>query len=935
MSTALLTFSIGPVHTFIAQARRVADLWAGSALLSHLTLQAVKEIEDAPGCEMVYPLRASAGGAPAGFPNRFVCRVPHACAPALAQQLEDAVRTGWRVMLKSAQTELARNDLTPAGELSADDEARVQAALEVSWSWVEEVASDYATAARHGAEQFAGARLFRPFAVIREEGEKCTLCGERTALPDGQRARVRERWEAVAKRKEDEKADDLGFYRFDQSRLCRVCATKRLFPLLSAQKARFLSFQDFEGRSPKRRRAPASETGPEAEGPPYFALVALDGDKMSDKLGWGKDRAPGGEVRKFHSEISRRISDFAEQLRSTQHDHPQLVNYQNLGTHVSEPWPRLIYAGGEDVLFVATARDALRLALAVRALYRSLFSDLESQLPASIPGNERLFTISAGVLFAHSKYPAGLLYRDVEELLNEVAKRKEGRDAVAIRLLKRSGPATEVAFHWDEAPPSLPGHDWASLFDSVLDRLCSRQLASRQTYRLRDDEETLAGAFEGDLTLWQPWLAEQLSRGQGSREEAGELAALLAPFFAHGKTDCVAHRPLPSARAQPRPRGGAVSSAWRGFALAPHDVLFFRDGRPSSRGDDHYLGSVFPPNPATLYGALRTRRLADSGVSLRSLDGRCWRKLRATLRTELGEWGGLGELELRGPWLLRAEGGRQRLLLPAPADLALVLEQGSRRVAEVLRYRLEACDGRSGWSHPLGLWRVAKPETESAEGWFLDQEGWLQWAAGKVPAPGSLVHAEELWATEERTGVGLEKARRTAAESLLYTFGFVRLPAGVSLGLEVRNTSLQAGGFLRLGGEHRTAELAAGPSLAMAPTFAAGTRLLLATLSPLISPSGAYPPGFSASTLEAELGGVRCRLLGGLVRGAQRVGGWDLARNQAKPLVRAIPPGSVFAFEVLGGSAAGLAAKLWGACLPVGSDLARQGFGMVFSGLSP
>ena len=60
-------------------------------------------------------------------------------------------------------------------------------------------------------------------------------------------------------------------------------------------------------------------------------------------------------------------------------------------------------------------------------------------------------------------------------------------------------------------------------------------------------------------------------------------------------------------------------STWIPFRLVPDDVLFFRDGKPSSRGDDHYLRSLFPPYPSTLYGALRTRRLLDHDIALQGL----------------------------------------------------------------------------------------------------------------------------------------------------------------------------------------------------------------------------------------------------------------------------------------------------------------------------
>ena len=42
MTERLLHFTLGPVQSFVAQARRTSDLWAGSLLLSWLAGQAMK-----------------------------------------------------------------------------------------------------------------------------------------------------------------------------------------------------------------------------------------------------------------------------------------------------------------------------------------------------------------------------------------------------------------------------------------------------------------------------------------------------------------------------------------------------------------------------------------------------------------------------------------------------------------------------------------------------------------------------------------------------------------------------------------------------------------------------------------------------------------------------------------------------------------------------
>lgn len=407
-----------------------------------------------------------------------------------------------------------------------------------------------------------------------------------------------------------------------------------------------------------------------------------------------------------------------------------------------------------------------------------------------------------------------------------------------------------------------------------------------------------------------------------------------------------------------------MSAGWQGFRLLPDDVLFFRDGRPSTRGDDHYLPSLFPPNPSTLYGALRTRRLVDAGVSLQKLrrEGKAlWSGLPDDLRAELGDWQGFGTLEVRGPWLVR---GRSEVLLPAPADLAVVPasregrstssdpgeEHEPPRAERVARFLARAGEAaEAGRSHAGGLlfphewndgaWRpwdgTSPPRV--ARGWYVTPEGFAAWASGRAPTPDQLVHVDALWVSEPRVGVGLQKEQRMAEDGQLYTFGFVRLRKGVALGFEARGTALAADCRVVLGGEGRTCWLDEGPGLPDLPEAgepASGLRL--ATATPALSEQGSALPGFPSVGETAELLGHRLRLAGACVPGYTLVGGWDLARGGPKPLRRAIPAGSVY---LLGADGSGVTAPavLHGTNLSDYPEehLTRQGFGLLLAGIEP
>ena len=389
-------------------------------------------------------------------------------------------------------------------------------------------------------------------------------------------------------------------------------------------------------------------------------------------------------------------------------------------------------------------------------------------------------------------------------------------------------------------------------------------------------------------------------------------------------------------------------SGWKGFCLRPHDVLFFRDGKPSNIGADHYLRSLFPPYPSTLYGAVRTRRLLDAGVDLKDLKESNWRQRLGPLAEELGGWGGFGSLKLRGPWLLQCN----RPLTPAPADLGLTFKSALQRkddrpvIQEVVRFRIdeEAASVRR-WSHPLQplfpfdrngeRWGGGEPRSAAGD-WFLKPEGLAEWRRGGVPEPEQLVHRTKLWLDEPRTGVGLEAGQRTSQEGRLYTFGFIRLHADVALGFEVSGDNLHPGGLVRLGGEGRTAALEPGPAFpAMTAIPEAGNRFAVSFVTPALSATGGYPPGFGKESLEGELGGRRCRLVAAAVPRFLHVGGYDLARDFPKPLRRALPPGSVFVFEALDGGPPPLS-EVDGHCYSdfVGEELARRGFGLAVAGLA-
>ena len=540
--TALLTFGIGPVHELISAARRVADVWAGSDLLSHLMGAAIEKAR-AVGGAPVFPAVDSRQEL-AGIPNRVVLRVPRDRADRVAEAMRQAVEEEWTRLAGEAVEILRTYKIEPSDAIwpptpSPARPRQTDRVFDIAWSWVAED-GDYAEASRRGARRYAASRLFRPFEQMVQTGEKCALCGSRTALPNGARGDVRQAWEAAEE--EAEKASDKGdqrFFRYDQGRLCLVCATKRLYTRSGDKKVYFQALDRFDRAEESQSEESAGARGEERR---YVAVVAMDGDRMSEILAFGSEKV-AGSVESFHRAVSSALGSFARSLRrSSARDplaHAQL-DLDALGIRPRGPIrnrPQLLYAGGDDVLVVCAPADALQVARGIRERFLAEVQSLREHLKH--PEDLDRLTLSGAIVYAHSKFPAGLLFLEAHDLLKRKAKGEAGRNALAIRLMKRSGVPVEVAFQWDGAPEGVAAGSWLRATDELVERLQVGSLSSTQTFNLRREEEVLLDVFGEDTARWIPWLEDRLSRGEATSAEAADLAQRIAPYFVHRKTEAL------------------------------------------------------------------------------------------------------------------------------------------------------------------------------------------------------------------------------------------------------------------------------------------------------------------------------------------------------------------------------------------------------------
>lgn len=153
--------------------------------------------------------------------------------------------------------------------------------------------------------------------------------------------------------------------------------------------------------------------------PRYLAVLALDGDQMGKRLS-GEYCAAGEHSAAFYEHLSAKLLQYAQ-------DTPDLVE-QYGGLH--------IYAGGDDVLALLPLSHALD---CLRELQRQ-FERLH------LPGARKNATVSGVVTAFHYKH-------DLRDALRQTRAAEEqaktlGRNACALRIVKRSGGDLDAVIDW-------------------------------------------------------------------------------------------------------------------------------------------------------------------------------------------------------------------------------------------------------------------------------------------------------------------------------------------------------------------------------------------------------------------------------------------------------------------------------------------------------
>lgn len=315
-----------------------------------------------------------------------------------------------------------------------------------------------------------------------------------------------------------------------------------------------------------------------------------------------------------------------------------------------------------------------------------------------------------------------------------------------------------------------------------------------------------------------------------------------------------------------------------GLALEPLDLLFFRDGRPFEAGIRVGSTTILPQ---TLAGALRTALLEASGCDLPALGSaiRHGKSFAESLAEQSSDLANIAAVSIGGPWFMC----NGQPLVPAPASLLSGDEGPIVRLAPLK-------DDLPGWTPAdpdmLPVWSRSQTRGERLSG-YLTLDGTDRFLRGDAPLREQIIKADNLFATDTRTGIVVSAETLSVETGLIYSADYLALKPSIGLYAELSGPEAAlAEAFaeetaIPLGGQSRYVRVQRRPEPVRWPRHrggGAGSLALLATPGPFAA--GWRPPDLD--------------IIAAAVPGHVAVSGWDLARGGPKPTRFAAQAGSVY-----------------------------------------
>ena len=494
----LAVFSVGPVQSFIASARKTEDLWSGSYILSHLVRAAIYKLYlHEESFQLLFPLVTKDEIENPRKDNIHIASLPNRFTATLSGSLAEV-----EDRLNSAQAEVKEEffemfetavDLLFPGFAAEEKDVlldigkkQIESLLEIYWV-LEPFPDDaqFGQVRARAESLLAAVKNDKRFSQIEQQGLTCSVCHEREALSiypftetdayADMKRKLAHTWKKRSPDFQRKNSDEEHARIKDNEYLCAICTVKRL------ARDCFKNIYDFSDKFKSFKST--HDIAGEKQG--YYGVLMMDGDNMG--------RWFSGDKIEDYRNVSRRLANYSAETV------PEILGKSERAM--------LVYAGGDDVLAFLPLEDALDIAHQLRFA----FSDEEKGLAEDA-------TSSDALIIAHKTAPLRNVLNEARRMESKaksfkIRKREQEKeeivqekDALAISVLTRSGERADTILPW-----RLGEEKTVEILQTII-HLLKDKLSDTFIYRFIDAFYPLIDINNSEYKVCEKWVGTELKR---------------------------------------------------------------------------------------------------------------------------------------------------------------------------------------------------------------------------------------------------------------------------------------------------------------------------------------------------------------------------------------------------------------------------------------
>lgn len=358
------------------------------------------------------------------------------------------------------------------------------------------------------------------------------------------------------------------------------------------------------------------------------------------------------------------------------------------------------------------------------------------------------------------------------------------------------------------------------------------------------------------------------------------------------------------------------------------DTLFFRDGKPFTMGENHWTNSIFPPNMSTVYGAIRTAYFSENIELFHQLEE------KKELNTEKDP---TKKLIIRRMFYRIGSGNNKGYYYNMPLDLVRLKDMPNKIMKNEIKekkyevYPLKIMENKYTNSNPLKYILYYDEHIKTMKDGLIEENKMYDYINGRKDNI-KISRISDYLSDEPKIGIGIDKKTGTSKDSRLYRVDLKRLK-DLFLVIEFEGIELKSKGVIKLGGEGKYAnykEISQRPyPLKLVATDEISRGFKLNLMTPAIFEKGWFPKEVKEED-EYILGNdkFKVKLVAAVVGKHTLIGGYDMAKNRPKPMLKAIPAGSTYYFEILEGESKDIVEYFHQTS--ISDRMAKEGYGLSY-----